>query len=217
MLVAAIASCLPEAFDVTGKRCSSDRLCGPGFGCVDDRCVALLDDGGVDPGYERISLLQNGDFEEGEFSEGGGPEKWKGGGGGVLSSETGVVYSGARSARLFKETVAGTPSLSPETDPVIGPPAGATYCASVWVRTGDAGTRSFRLQFRERDDAGATLVSIDSAPQAVQDQWANLRHKLVSAGYARLEVRLLMDNPRALEPAYADHFELWQPPSGLCR
>ncbi len=208
------AACELEKLDVTGLRCTSTRLCGVGFVCVSEHCVAegTGDDAGQDAGQDAghdagddagqgvldsgfdsgKNLLQNPSFEQFDKFD-GGVAGWKATAG-RLSSNPNDRHNGVRSARLESSTLNPQPvALIPETD-VEGSQLGMVFCAAVWAKTDNDAGIEVSLTIFDRFPDGGTWPN-NGTRLLVRREWVQLKEELASLGSSSIRMRVATTMP----------------------
>jgi hypothetical protein len=209
MVLCFVLSCLPNALDETGKRCSPLRLCGPGYFCVDSVCqgTPLTNEDPSDIPFD-VNLLSNGGFE-GNSPDGGliGWRMTTGFFARVTPGRTGM-FAGRMFARpgnnpsLLNEPFEGTPSF-----PML-------FCAEAWMRTDQATDAGGVLQVRLRDDGG--LPTVTDSENALPSLWKRLSLSYAVRGAGELELRIAGQNVERDASVYVDDVVLYRSRDAGC-
>ena len=196
--------CTFGPLDETGKHCSTERPCSPGFFCLGDLCQPAGDGG-------RVNLLKNPSFEEGAAVE------WKAQG--RLSDERTVVRTGAISARVSPAATSPTfIALLPASNVVAPTLPNVTYCASLYVR--GAPGLEMNLLFREHAADSTVSITLTNARHVLIDTaWTLFKPQPLKTqgGVAQLDLRLQNANPfTATDYFLVDDAEVYQSQTGTC-
>lgn len=206
------AACLPEALDVAGKRCATDRPCGLGFLCIEGRCAtdaeSRTSDAGrttdagsrtTDGGSRSSNLLVNGSFERGS-------EGW--------STLTGVpVLPQALSVHEGAQALGVQPAASgvmPTVPPVSSSQADTLYCARAFVWGTGA---QVVLAILEGDSANPSS-RFESPALTSSGKWSEIRAEGRARGGTPLTVELRTIT--TLGTFLADDIELWISTGSSC-
>ncbi|NMO15749.1 hypothetical protein HPC49_03320 [Pyxidicoccus fallax] len=182
--------CIPDAVDVTGKRCGPEQSCGPGLQCVEGRCTS--DD--VQP--PPTNLVRNPGFEN-------GVEGWETTG--ELSTEA-PGFAGALAARLVPTGNGEPVTLTPRSPPLLDA-EDSYYCASAWVRGGAGHTAVLEIL------EGTEVSSSEELP--LDGTWRQVKVSTLlfenEVGTLRLVIPAEVDTP-----VWVDEVALWRSDSVLC-
>lgn len=211
--------CLPGPIDVTGKNCSADRPCGPGYYCT--VASPASPNGICEPGAPPPpdNLLLDPSFEDPAPDGGALIPHWRLTGQGRLSRDLVIVFDGSTAA-LVSSLYDGGAEPRLVADNVLD--AGQfQYCATIWVYgVGVGGSTRASIALSARYDGGAFTQSGNSSSLQPVPQWTQLSANIDTTEFSMTPDFLSFSVgtsglPYGDELVFDDAW-LWHPYDGQC-